>query len=160
MKPGDVVLVDTNVIIEAHDYGCWQSLVGAYTVETVETCVVEAMTGDGQRFEEASLRQSFHRIHEVSEIELVEVALRNGEGLDAGERALWAHALGRADTWVLCGPDRASMRFGYEQKMRDRVVSMGGLLNTINHRTARPLRPHFEQRWLDEVMVKLALGIL
>lgn len=74
MKPGDVVLVDTNVIIEAHEYGCWQSLVGAYTVETVETCVVEAMTGEGQRFDEANLRQSFHRIHEVSEAELVEVA--------------------------------------------------------------------------------------
>ncbi|MNV50041.1 hypothetical protein D3C71_1420270 [compost metagenome] len=118
------------------------------------------MTGGGQRFEEANLRQSFHRVHEVSEAELVEVALRNGQGLDDGERALWAHALGRADTWVLCGPDRASMRFGYEQKMRDRVVSMGGLLNTINHRTARPLRPHFEQKWLEEVMVKLALGIL
>ena len=51
---------------------------------TVETYVVEAMTGDGQKFDEAVLRRRFHRIHEVSEAELVVIALRNDQGLDDG----------------------------------------------------------------------------
>ena len=32
--------------------------------------------------------------------------------LDPGEQALWAHALGRGDGWLLCGPDKARVRLG------------------------------------------------
>ena len=39
------VLVDTNVILEAHQTGSWQALAGGYTVETVEDCVTETQTG-------------------------------------------------------------------------------------------------------------------
>jgi hypothetical protein len=165
MKAGDVVLVDTNVILEAHAKACWKALAGAYALHTVEPCIEETQTGAlnrpaDQRIDEAELRKSFKGIHEVSMAELAEVAVRGGAGLDPGERALWAHALARTDVWVLCGPDRASMRFGYEQKQRERLVSMGGLLNQIKFSRPQPLRPHFEQEWLDDVINKLVLGIL
>ncbi len=165
MKPGDVVLVDANVIFEAHDKACWKALAGAYALHTVEKCIEETQTGTlnlpaAQRIDEAELRASFKEIHDVSLTELAEVAIRGGSKLDDGERALWAHALTRTDSWVLCGPDRASMRFGYEQKHRVRLVSMGGLLNQINFSRPRPLRAHFEQDWLDDVINKLVLGIL
>ena len=39
IESGAVVLVDTNVIIEAHRTGAWAALVGGYSVETVEECV-------------------------------------------------------------------------------------------------------------------------
>ena len=45
VRPGAVVLVDTNVIIEAHRTAAWAALVGAYGVETVEDCVTETQTG-------------------------------------------------------------------------------------------------------------------
>ena len=48
-RPGAVVLVDTNVIIEAHRSGTWAALVGAYRVETVEDCVTETQTGYERR---------------------------------------------------------------------------------------------------------------
>ncbi len=35
------VLVDTNIIPEAHRTGSWRELMGGYTVETVEGCVTE-----------------------------------------------------------------------------------------------------------------------
>ena len=35
------VLVDTNVIIEAHRTGAWRALAGGYVLETVEDCVTE-----------------------------------------------------------------------------------------------------------------------
>lgn len=164
MKPGDVVLVDTNVIIEGHLRSCWAALAGAYRLQTAEQCVVEAMTGrhdwNGKRPSEPKLRQSFNSIHSVGTFELAEVALRGGAALDPGEQALWAHALARTDAWILCGPDRASMRFGYEQDQRDRLVSLGGLLRQIRFTPSNPLRPHFEQAWLDDVINKLILGLV
>jgi hypothetical protein len=165
MKAGDVVLVDTNVILECHGKGCWRPIAGAYRVQTVEKCVEETQTGKfsrpaEQQIDEQALRASLNAVHAVTDAELADVALRGGTGLDDGERALWGHALGRSDAWVLCGPDRASMKFGYDQNQRDRLVSLGGLLRTINTPSPRPLRSHFEQDWLDTVINKLILGIL
>ena len=48
-KRQEVVLVDTNVIIEAHRTGAWAALAGAYAVETVEDCVTETQTGYQRR---------------------------------------------------------------------------------------------------------------
>ena len=52
VRPGAVVLVDTNVIIEAHRTGTWAALAGAYAVETVEDCVTETQTGYQRRARE------------------------------------------------------------------------------------------------------------
>lgn len=164
MKAGDVVLVDTNVIIEGHVRDCWAALTGAYRVQTVDKCVVEAMTGrhtwQQTKPTELALRQSFNAVHEVSRSELAKVMLAGGALLDEGEQHLWAHALARKDAWILCGPDRASMRFGFEQQQRDRLVSLGGLLHAIDYTPKIALRSHFEQAWLDEVVRKLILGLL
>ena len=164
MKPGDVVLVDTNVVIESHTTGCWAALTGGYKIETVDRCVVEAMTGthnwNGTKPSETQLRGSFHKIHPVTQAELAQVKLNGGAGLDPGEQELWAHALAREDAWILCGPDRASMRFGYEQGQRNRLISLGALLQGLGHKPKGRLRPHFEQNWLDEVVRKLILGLL
>jgi len=163
MQPGDVVLVDTNVIIEGHLRGCWKALAGGFALETVDPCIVEAMTGkhdwQGKRPSEAVLRAGFHEVHPVSQLELAAVLAAGGAGLDSGERALWAHALARTEAWILCGPDRASMRFGYEQAQRNRIVSLEALLSRVGAPTDR-LRPHFEQKWLDKVMNDLVLGLL
>ena len=43
------VLVDTNVILEAHRTGSWGALTGGYAVETVEDCVTETQTGFQRR---------------------------------------------------------------------------------------------------------------
>jgi len=164
LKVGDVVLVDTNVIIEGHSRSCWNALAGVYRLQTVEPCIVEAMTGNhdwhGTKPPEGALRTSFDAIHAVPRVELAEVALKGGAGLDPGEQALWAHALAREEAWILCGPDRASMRFGYEQGQRERLVSMGGLLRAINYTAKASLRAHFEQAWLDDVIRKMVLGLL
>ena len=49
--------------------------------------------------------------------------------LDLGERSLWAHALTRSDAWVLCGPDKASLRFGVRLGFRERLVALEWLLD-------------------------------
>lgn len=41
VRPGAVVLVDANVVIEAHRAGAWAALAGAYDMATVEEGVTE-----------------------------------------------------------------------------------------------------------------------
>ena len=43
------VLVDTNVILEAHRVDAWRALTGGYRLETVEDCVTETQTGFQKR---------------------------------------------------------------------------------------------------------------
>jgi hypothetical protein len=160
------VLVDTNTIIEAHRTGCWRALAGAYVLETVETCFIETQTGSharrpAQTIDPNALRLSLRGgIHPVSTLHLAEVDLIGGVVLDAGERALWAHALHHSGNWVLCGPDAASMRFGYGQGQRDRLISLGHLLRDIGCRPNTALRANYEQAWLDDLIRKLVLGLL
>lgn len=160
-----IVLVDTNVILEAHSKRCWAALCGGHQVETVEKCVEETQTGFQQRrpeqnIDERQLRASLANVHPVDELALAEVLLMGGGVLHAGERHLWAHALTRQDAWVLCGPDTASLRFGHEARMRDRIVTLEGLLADIGFRPPVPIQPQFGRRHHEGIMNKLVLGIL
>lgn len=160
--PG-AVLVDTNTILEGHRIGCWRALAGGYRLETVEECITETQTGPlnrPDRIDEATLRASFGAIHGVTPLELAQVALMPGPHLDAGENALWAHAIGRSEAFVLCGPDRASMRFGIENGHRDRLVSLEHLLAEIGERPPAGMKDHFGDAWLRQVAVSIIMGTL
>jgi len=160
------VLADTNAIIEAHRVGAWKALTSRYVVETVEKCFEETQTGFQKRRPEQNidpreLRASLHAVHSVSLVELAAVALLpGGDVLDDGEQALWAHALTRADAWVLVGPDAASMKFGHGQKRRDQLACLGGLLSDIGHPSAAQLRGNHQKIWLDDVLHKLLMGLI
>ena len=140
------VLVDTNVIIESHRVAAWRALSGGYRVETVEECVAETQAGaqrrrPKRRIDETELRGSLSVVHSVSDVERAELALRKHDiVLDTGEESLWAHALGRDDPWILCGPDRASLRCGIRLGFHERLVSLERLLADAGHRPRVPLR--------------------
>ena len=157
------VLVDANAIIEAHRARSWRALSRGLRVETVEACVTETQTGfQLRRKEEAidagELRDSLAAVHTVSVHERAELALRKGNiALDEGERALWAHALRRTDAWLLCGPDKASLRCGVRLGHRERLVSLEDLLARIGHRPSTPLRTAYTKRWHDRVVGQLYL---
>jgi hypothetical protein len=126
--------------------------------------VTETQTGFQRRRREqlidaAALRQSMARVHDVSPAQLAAAIVRD-EGisfLDVGERSLWAHALTRSDAWVLCGPDRASLRFGVRLGFRDRLVALERLLRDVGHRPREPLRAAYTTRWLDTALAELSL---
>ncbi len=156
------VLVDTNVILEAHRCQCWKALAGGLQLETVEMCVAEAYTGNQRRknqliIDPAGLRNSFHAVHAVSKIASATIALMEGPALDIGERELWAHAVHRQDVWVLCGPDAASMRFGYLHGFRDRMLSLEELLSSVGAKLPTDLRAHYRSSWLRNLFSTLAL---
>ena len=158
------LLVDTNVILECWRVGSWRALAGGYAVETVEDCMTETQTGfqrrrREQRIDGAELRRSLARVHEVSPAQLAAAIVRD-EGisfLDVGERSLWAHAVTRTDGWYLCGPDKASLRFGVRVGFRDRLVALERLLTDAGHRPREALRPAYTTRWLDAALAEMVL---
>jgi hypothetical protein len=79
--------------------------------------VVETQTGyqnrrPEQQIDREALLAGLKAVYKVSDAERASALIRDGEiaMLDEGEKALWAHALARPDAWVLCGPDKASLR--------------------------------------------------
>ena len=157
------VLLDTNVILECHRVDGWRALAGAYRLETVEECIGETQTGYQRRrpehqIEPTELRQSFQSVHSVGDLERAVFAVRIPDiALDLGEASLWAHALIRDDEWILCGPDKASLRVGVRLGFRDRLVALEQLYRDIAYRTTIPLRGSYTTNWLAAVCAELVL---
>jgi hypothetical protein len=158
--PGPV-LVDTNAILESFRVGAWRALARGYGVETVEDCVTETQTGyqrrrTEQQIDAAALRASLAAVHHVGDAEIARVAVRAADiALDLGERSLWAHALTRGDAWVLCGPDKASLRFGVRLGFREQLVALEWLLNGVGLRPKINLRPQYTSKWLAQALGEL-----
>ena len=159
-----IILVDTNVIIEAHRTNVWPSLTKALRLETVGICVMETQTGaqnrrPEQRIDEAALRASLHNVHEVSERERAIAATRDTQigWLDAGERELWAHAIGRDDVWLLCGPDAASLRVGIRLGFRERLTALEALCKEVGCRPALALKNQYSRAWLEKKLMEMAI---
>ena len=155
------ILVDTNAIIEAHRVKGWPALVHNYHVETVEDCVMETQTGFQNRLPEQQIDvQALHAaltaVHSVGDKERTTLALKTqGIYLDLGEESLWAHALGRDNPWVLCGPDTASIRAGVRLGFHDRLVALESLFGDIGHKPKVPLRNAYTRKWLQKTLGKL-----
>jgi len=165
MQTGAVVLVDTTALIEAHNTGCLAVLAAAFRMETVEACVIETQNGHlsrapAQRIDEAVLRALLHAVHSVTDAERAFVAAQGGPALDDGERDLWAHALGRGGPWVLCGPDKASMKFGFKAGHAARLVTLETLLVVTGQPLPAALRAHYRDAWLAGVINRLVVGKL
>ena len=158
------VLVDTNVIFESFRIGAWRALSSGYALETVEDCVTETQTGFQRRRAEeqidaVALRASLTRVHAVGEPHLAELAVLAPDiALDVGERSLWAHAVTRTDGWVLCGPDKASLRLGIRLGYRDRLVALERLLADAGYRPKPDLKVAYTARWLEMTLGQFVLS--
>lgn len=157
MEPGRIVLVDTNIIIEAVRTRCWSAVRAHFSVATVDRCCEEARTGQRHRpgyvpIEEADLRERLAS-HAVGKEELVALVLADAEAfrLDIGERELWAHALGRGDAWLASCCDRAAVNAAVRLGWEDRLVSLEELAETAgSKRAAQAMKDQFSRRRLAE----------
>lgn len=158
------VLVDTNVILESHRIGGWAALAGGYPVETVEDCVTETQTGfqrrrPEQQIDAKALRASLKAVHAPGDREIAAAIVRASDiALDIGERSLWAYALTRTDGWILCGPDKASLRFGVRLGHRERLVALEQLLAEAGYRPKEPLKLAYTSKWLEKTLGELVLS--
>lgn len=166
MQRGQIVLVDTNIIIEAFRTKCWKALTAHFAVETVERCYEEALTGDPLRpgyvsVDATALRNGLRARHNVGEMERVQLALQlpGAASLDAGERDLLAHALGRADAWLVSCADRAAVVCTLDLGWEGRIAALEKLARAAGAHSG--FKRHFTEQWLVEVRTayKLERGL-
>ena len=165
---GSVVLVDTNIIIEAVRTRCWNALTGGLRLETVAACRLEAGQGDRHRPGYVEVTEEdlgrLGAVHSVTALERAALGLDypHAANMDSGERDLFAHAYGRAgggdQTWLLCSPDRASIRAAVALGWADRMHSLEALVAAVGARCNPPLANHFGQRWLSDFRTGCLLG--
>lgn len=162
------VLVDTNVILEAVRTRCWNAVSGALRMETVEECREETRRGDGTRagyvpVTEADLDR-LAAVHVVTATEraVFLLARPDAQGLDAGERDLFAHAYARMergdDVWLVCSADRTAIRVALGLGWGDRIRSLGALVEDVGAQPRHPLSRHYGEPWLREFRTACLLG--
>jgi len=163
-----VILVDTNVIIEAHRLGCWNSLADFFNLETVEKCIEETQTGFQQRepeeqIDSENLQKTLSSIHSVSDIEIANFYIKHESkniALDDGELHLLIHAERCKDAWMVNSPDKAAMRFIFEMGWHDQMVSLESMINRVSSKTSSAPYRNFTENWLLQERGKLVFGAL
>jgi hypothetical protein len=166
-QPADRIhLFDANAIIEAVRTGVWNALTGGLTIETVRECADECRQGDTLSTGYVAVSEEelgrLAAIRDVSDTQRAAVLLNDASaGLDPGERDLFAHALSlpAESPWVICSPDRASVKFAVAAGCEDRLISLDETVGAVGARAAPPLRSHFTSRWLSVERTKARLGI-
>lgn len=163
MERGQVLLVDTNIIIEAVRTRCWNALTSYFTVETVEECYQEVLTGDPQRpgyvtVDSGQLRKDLKGRHPVEDLDRARLTLAcaDAELLDAGERDLFAHAHGRTDPWLASCADRAAVNVALTLGWEERIVSLEKLAQRAGSRSG--FKRHFTEAWLSDVRTEFKLA--
>ncbi|HWP56932.1 MAG TPA: hypothetical protein VNL14_03475 [Candidatus Acidoferrales bacterium] len=154
--------MDTNIIIEAVRARCWNALASHFSLETVERCLEEALTGDPLRpdyvqINPTQLKKGVSKSHPVSSLQTAQLALvyPAADELDPGERELLAHAMERTDDWTFVCADRAAVKAAFALGWMERVVSLEALAKAAGVRPT--LKFHFTERWLSGVRTAFLL---
>lgn len=160
---GEVVLIDTNVILEAYRTVCWKHLAGFFVLKTTNACVVECETGNQRRgvpipVDIAILRTTAH-IESVNEEQIAELrfTLAGKVSLDPGEEALIAYACRHPNAWVICSPDKAAVRACFILGFLDRIVALEDL--TESSGIAVDLRRNYTRNRLANFRTDLLLEL-
>lgn len=163
-QSGQIVLVDTNVIIEAHRTGCWNSLANFFHMETVETCFTETQTGfqnrsPAQTIDVTILQATLKKIATITKVQEADFLIKypNSPALDPGERHLLVHALTRSDTWLINSPDLAAMRFACNNGLDERLISLESMVRRISAHLTASLALQYTDTWHTQTKTKMLL---
>ena len=161
-----IVLVDTNVIIEAHRAGCWIPLAQYFDLHTVSKVIEETQTGCQNRnpeswISEVELRASFATIGDVTDTQRASFNMAHDHPpLDDGEKDLLVYAETLTNpVWLLNSPDMAAVRFAHARGWIDRLVSLEAMVSHLKARLRENLRQNYTERWLSEKKTKLLLDM-
>jgi hypothetical protein len=167
------VFLDTNVIIESFRTGCWTAICEHYAIETVEKCIEEAMTGDpgDPRYvpiDADALNAGLAARHPVERLDIATLVLEfaPAQGLDDGELHLLAylHCQGVFEDVLvmLSTADKAAVVVAGQLGCLDHLVSLESLAehSGVTRAQVEKLAGHYRARWLDEVRIKIRLGVI
>lgn len=167
-RPRQRVLVDTNVVIEAHRTGCWNTIANYFSIETVDKVIEETQTGAQNRspetlIDEVKLRASIHHVAKITD----EMRAKFHEAfpsaiLDPGERDLivYAGTLGAQEVWLLNSPDMAAVRHAHLRGWLDRLVSLEFMNSHLKGRLKTSLKDNYSEQWLSVRRANLFLASL
>ncbi|MYA32330.1 MAG: hypothetical protein F4037_14875 [Gemmatimonadales bacterium] len=146
--------MDTMIVIEAVDTGCWNAVAGGRQIVTVEECAEELRRGDPSMRGYVPVReQDIARATVRTLSSAADVTFRlqypDAHRLDAGERDLLALAYMLADGFILCSCDKAAVTAAHALGWLDRVVSLEALATSVGVRPRRPLRRQYTIRQLE-----------
>jgi hypothetical protein len=163
----DIVLIDTNVIIEAHRLNCWNPLAEYFNLHTVEKVIEETQTGYQNRKPEQlidpnALRDSFGHIQTISELQVIKFDMANiSQPLDAGEKQLiiYAHTI-QKKVWFLNSPDIAAVKYACKHGWGDSLISLEAMTKHLSCRLKVNLERNYTEGWLSQKKLQFNTGVL
>lgn len=79
--------------------------------------------------------------------------------IEAVRTACWPAITGHlTESWILCSPDKASVRAAVTLGCGDRLCSLEDLARIVGTRPDPPLRHQFTSEWLRSFRTKVRLG--
>ena len=165
---GDIVLIDTNVILEAHRVCCWKPLSDYFGLYTVDKVIEETQTGYQNRNPEQTidvnfLKTTFAHIEVINEVQVIafDLTAEKSIPLDDGEKALiiYAHTLGKK-VWFLNSPDKAAIKYACKMGWSDNLVSLESMTMHLKLKLNQALKQNYTSHWLSQQKFRFNQGIL
>jgi len=154
--------LDTNAIAEAHRVGIWSALSNAHKIATVMQCIEESCRPDkwGKILvnrEPQDLINDFDTVYPNPTGSLPIPVIRKQIALDKGEKFLVIQAFASNFIWMICGPDKATVRALHACNKADRMISLEELIEKSGQKPRVRLEPGFTKSWLSKYRTELML---
>ena len=161
--PRQIVYVDTNVVIEAVDTGCWSALLNKFDVRTVAEVRRETQSGNRSIKSYVEVDQALFdakvTVAEVTRVQLADAQLRTPllNQIDPGERHLLAFVAAQDPSALLLSTgDRAAVRAACALGLDERLRSLEELASACGLRPA--VADWFTKKWLSKVKTEFLLN--
>ncbi len=160
-----IVYVDTNVVIEAVDTGCWAALLNKFDVRTVAEVRRETQAGNRliKNYVVVDKTQFDAKVTvaEVTKVQLAAAQLRTPllSQIDPGERHLLAYVAAQdKNALLLTTGDRAAVRAAGALGLGDRLRSLEELAGACGQKPA--VADWFTKKWLSKVKTDFLLDTI
>lgn len=160
-----IIYVDTNVVIEAVDTGCWTGLLNHFDIRTVTEVRRETRSGNrlikGYVVVDKAQFDAKVTVAEVTNAQLAAAQLRTPllNQIDAGERHLLAYvAAQEKNALLLTTGDRAAVRAACALGLGDRLRSLEELSHACGQKPA--VANWFTKKWLAKVKTDYLLDTI
>ena len=157
-----IVYVDTNVVIEAVDTGCWAALLNHFDIRTVSEVFRETQSGDrrikGYVVVDKAQFIAKVKMSETTPLQIVKAEFRTRliSQIDAGERHLLAFVAAEdKNALLLTTGDRAAVRAACALGLDDRLRSLEELAQACGQKPA--VEAWFTKKWLSKVKTEFLL---
>lgn len=167
------VFADTNVILEAFRTDCWSAISSHFTIETVEKCVEEALTGNPADSRHitvapAKLKAGLASQHAVTRKDIVSLVLTHPacNTLDDGEKHLFAwlfaNELLPSQAIVVTTSDKAALVAAHGLGWLDCTTSLEDLARKagVGRANLDALTLQYREDWLASIKTKIRMGII